>query len=212
MRNLVETYRRERKRIQNYISARKKKGFLPDFELPKIPKKITQGSINRLKKITPEKIRETEKKFVDKETGEIFEGEHWQLTKQYKKLIKAKKPKKGKPKKTAKKEKQITYADVVRSNVERTLSELPYNVEKILRNAFDAILKNGYTWNEISRKMEQLAMEGKNFTYANLYNQGKALSYSKELFEEFEVGIFLDDLEEALTGEETYEYEVTGDW
>ena len=51
-----------------------KQGYvLPDDLLPSIPKKITQASINRLKKITSESIYKKSKK-LDFETGEITPG------------------------------------------------------------------------------------------------------------------------------------------
>lgn len=51
---LREQYMRERKSLQRSLSYYKSKGAYykdPYYELPKIPKKITQGSINRLQKI-----------------------------------------------------------------------------------------------------------------------------------------------------------------
>lgn len=51
---IEQAYRKERKRIQQFIRRAKKRGYV--FEenvLPDKPKKITQASVNRLKKITP---------------------------------------------------------------------------------------------------------------------------------------------------------------
>lgn len=51
-----------------------KQGYvLPEDLLPSIPKKVTQASINRLKKITSESIYKKSKK-LDFETGEITPG------------------------------------------------------------------------------------------------------------------------------------------
>ena len=44
-------YFRQRRRIQGTKRRYKKQGFEVDFELPKIPKNITQASVNRLEKI-----------------------------------------------------------------------------------------------------------------------------------------------------------------
>jgi len=67
-------YRRIRKNLQSWVRAENRRGFIYDTEklIPKIPKKITRGSINRLKKLTPEKRRSYATAYVDFNTGEIF--------------------------------------------------------------------------------------------------------------------------------------------
>ena len=55
---IIAQYERERKRVSSAISRERKKGFnIPKQALPPRPKRITQGSVNRLKSITPAKIR-----------------------------------------------------------------------------------------------------------------------------------------------------------
>lgn len=52
---IEQAYRKERKRIQQFIRRAKKRGYV--FEenvLPDKPKKVTQASVNRLKKLTPQ--------------------------------------------------------------------------------------------------------------------------------------------------------------
>lgn len=54
-----QEYYKQRKRIQNYISKQKKKGvFIQKDILPSIPRHITQASIERLKGLTPQRLRE----------------------------------------------------------------------------------------------------------------------------------------------------------
>lgn len=71
---LEKEYRRIRKNLQSWVRAENRRGFIYDTEklIPKIPKKITRGSINRLKKLTPEKRRSYATVYVDFNTGEIF--------------------------------------------------------------------------------------------------------------------------------------------
>lgn len=67
-------YRKERRRIQNATKRLEKQGYvLPDDLLPSVPKKVTQASINRLKKITTEAIYKKSVR-LDIETGEITPG------------------------------------------------------------------------------------------------------------------------------------------
>lgn len=69
-----QQYRKERRRIQNTIKRLEKQGYvLPDDLLPSAPKKVTQASINRLKKITTEAIYKKSVR-LDIETGEITPG------------------------------------------------------------------------------------------------------------------------------------------
>lgn len=68
---VVREYRRERKRVQSLIRRYEKQGLMVNLELPAIPKRITQGSVNRLAKLTPEKVRKNTIG-VDVSTGEIL--------------------------------------------------------------------------------------------------------------------------------------------
>lgn len=71
---IQQQYRKERRRIQNAMNRLEKQGYvLSEDLLPSIPKKVTQSSINRLKKITSESIYKKSKK-LDFETGEITPG------------------------------------------------------------------------------------------------------------------------------------------
>ena len=66
-------YRIVRSRVQHRLSAYRVKGYdVSDINVPAIPKRITEGSINRLSKITPAYIRKNSKVVVavDINTGE----------------------------------------------------------------------------------------------------------------------------------------------
>lgn len=69
-----QSYMKERKRIQNILSRLKKEGYVPTRDiLPPIPKKVTEGSIRRLQKITPSKVRQNSV-YLNRETGEIIDS------------------------------------------------------------------------------------------------------------------------------------------
>ena len=75
--DVKKAYRKERRRIQQQIHRMKKRAYdVPDL-LPDIPKRITQASVRRLKKITTEKLYK-ESRFVDIETGEILTSKEGQ--------------------------------------------------------------------------------------------------------------------------------------
>ena len=71
--SIEQTYRKERKRVLAARRRLEKQGFLLNSEAPSIPKRITEGSIRALKKITPSKLRETSL-WMDYTTGTIIEG------------------------------------------------------------------------------------------------------------------------------------------
>lgn len=72
-----QEYRRERQRIQRQINRMTKRGYDVPELLPKIPKKITEASVHRLKKLTTEKLYK-ESRFIDIETGEILTSKEGQ--------------------------------------------------------------------------------------------------------------------------------------
>lgn len=69
----VTEYWRNRSRIQHTIRRYINKGYVVSYELPPIPKVITEASVRRLAKITPKVIRRTAI-FVE-QTGEIKPAE-----------------------------------------------------------------------------------------------------------------------------------------
>jgi hypothetical protein len=147
-------YIKERKRIQSFIYRQKKKGYIiPEGLLPKIPKRITLGSLNRLRKLTVDVLYK-KLEYYDLETGEILKG---------------KKPKQKKQKKQ--KEKVINKLpnadDIIINNVlselqkyvpsssqSRFLSELKKeSVSDIENMIFGAI--NLYGKNVVARRLEK---------------------------------------------------------
>lgn len=75
--DVQKQYRKERRRIQRQINRMTNRAYdVPDI-LPKIPKKITEASVRRLKRITTEKLYK-ESRFIDIETGEILTSKEGQ--------------------------------------------------------------------------------------------------------------------------------------
>lgn len=74
MANYKAEYMRERRRIQSWLRRAAGRGFETQYRLPAIPKRITEVSIRRLAKITPEYLY-NKSVWVSPESGEIFEGQ-----------------------------------------------------------------------------------------------------------------------------------------
>lgn len=67
---LNRDYRKQRRRIQRYISQKEKAGIIIDYKVPDIPKRIRQESIDRLKNVDPTRIMK-KAYTVDLDTGEL---------------------------------------------------------------------------------------------------------------------------------------------
>lgn len=51
-----DQYKKEMKRIKRFISRAEKRGYYFNFKEPQVPKRIRKESVEKLKKITPEKL------------------------------------------------------------------------------------------------------------------------------------------------------------
>nr|DAM19883.1 MAG TPA: hypothetical protein [Caudoviricetes sp.] len=61
-------YRKQRRRVQQAVRRLEKIGYIFDENVvPKIPKKVTKASVQRLAKITPEKLREKSEYIIGEE-------------------------------------------------------------------------------------------------------------------------------------------------
>lgn len=61
-------YKKQRRRVQQAVKRLEKIGYIFDENVvPKIPKKVTKASIQRLAKITPEKLREKSEYIIGEE-------------------------------------------------------------------------------------------------------------------------------------------------
>lgn len=69
-----KAYRKERKRVQQFIRRAEKRGYLfPEDIIPEIPKRVTKQSLERIRAMKPSELYKTAE-FVDLETGEILSG------------------------------------------------------------------------------------------------------------------------------------------
>lgn len=81
---LNKEYKKNRARIQRYIRDYMRMGYDVEYVLPKIPKTITQSSINKLARITKKEFKSRLERLILKDTGEILEGRE---ARQYEKVL-----------------------------------------------------------------------------------------------------------------------------
>ena len=168
-------YNRQRKRIQNFISRNKKRGFLFDENiLPKIPKRVTQASVNRLKKLTPEKLY-SKSKHLDTETGEITKG--LQASKELRRKAREEKKRRKKQR-----DNTITFEDIVISNTLARVSQFRSELVPVFENWMDRLIQdNGRL--EVAKMLQKGASEGKIVDFKVMYSETEMYKYFSDMMD-----------------------------
>ena len=166
-------YNRQRKRIQNFISRNKKRGFLFDENiLPKMPKRVTKASVNRLKKLTPEKLY-SKALHLDTETGEITKG------------LQASKELRRKAREETKRRKQqrddtIAFEDIVISNFLARIAQFRSPLVPIFEKWLDTLEQdNGRL--AVAKMLQDGASAGKIVDYKVMYSETEMYKYFSDM-------------------------------
>ena len=183
MANYRSEYMRERRRIQSWLRRAVGRGFETQYRLPTIPKRITEASVRRLAKITPEYLY-NKSVWVNPNTGEIFEGQsakkaQRQFVRQAKQKTPEIKVKKPKP------EELPRFSDIVLSNIESEINNWQAKeywtpgltqVKEAEKNKAQRILQgaiNKLGREQVARNLEANAFELNDIIANILYGSGK---------------------------------------
>lgn len=168
-------YNKQRKRIQNFISRNKKRGFLFDENiLPKIPKRVTKASVNRLKKLTPEKLY-SKAKHLDTETGEITKG--LQASKELRRKARGEKKRRKKQR-----DDTIAFEDIVISNTLARVSQFRSELVPVFENWMDRLIQdNGRL--EVAKMLQKGASEGKIVDFKVMYSETEMYKYFSDMLD-----------------------------
>lgn len=123
--DVLKQYRKERKRIQSYMSKLRKKGYEVYYKLPSIPKKVTEGSVRRLKKITAKTLKSKSRLVAKPSNNEDKELQMKDLVAQAIKQQQSENEEKYKRIKEAQKRQKIEEQKNIRNAQERAKSEAP---------------------------------------------------------------------------------------
>ena len=183
MQNYKKQYMRERRRIQSWLRRAASRGFETQYKLPAIPKRITEASIRRLAKITPDYLYK-KSVWVSPETAEIFEGE--QARKAQRQFVRQTKQKTAEIKAEATKPEELPkFNDIVLSNIESEISNWQaraywtpglMDAKERERNKAQRILQgaiNKLGREQVARNLEGNAFELNNIIANILYGSGK---------------------------------------
>lgn len=166
---LQTEYRKQRRRVQNLIASYRRKGYDVQFELPAIPKKITQASIRRLAKITPKTVQE--KTYgIDYETGEQISYYRAQSNRH---LLKKKQ---HQTKKAAQTKQETTQVEVLKASTviirafRYQISQYPPSAFLLVSRWLDAQIET-YGAEAVSRMLQQGADAGLWLTPKEAYKE-----------------------------------------
>lgn len=199
--DLLREYRKERKRVRDLVNRMKKRGYIDlDDVIPPIPKRITEGSIRRLKELTPRKLQE-KARYVVPETGEKVSGRKGRLlerkraTEKAKETVKkkkekeaAKKPAEEKAKKPKKPEKEKKTAPPglpdEREIIKRRIRDF---IDQYILDNPDAVWEARQAFDSAVDRAEAQADGGQAF-YEALKGEEEKLANEMDLWKQYEPG------------------------
>lgn len=199
-------YFKQRKRIQATKRRYKKQGFEVNFDLPKIPKNITQASVDRLTKIKPKQIQE-KSIYVDPLTGEelsyfrgkkVIKERESEQTRAYVKtaqyeydILKARDNLKDEYI-SAKKEEYLQtfdFSDHVIDAFRSMISLFPKMAEPYLSKWLDMAIEQ-FGKEVVADGLAKAINEGNMLTRKTAYSETELANYTERLFKFFNVGNF----------------------
>lgn len=200
MPSIREQYRRERRRVLNLVRAYEKRGYDVELITPKIVKKPTIASINRLKKITPEAVR------MHSFTAALDTGEKINYN-QYKiRFSKAKSPS-IELKRQVKNGRMPFEWQISLENILNIFSQYPENTRYLIEGKVESAIAN-YGERNVGITLQGMMERGEILQPAEAYNYRAVLEMSNNLmrylgFSNKEINYILNDL---LTNAESQEY------
>lgn len=166
---LQTEYRKQRRRLQNLIASYRRKGYDVQFELPAIPKKITQASVRRLTKIKPKTVQE--KTYgIDYETGEQISYYRAQAQRR---ILKQKERQTKKPTQAKQKTTQaeiLKASTVIIRSFRYQISQYPPSAFLLVSRWLDAQIET-YGAEAVSRMLQQGADAGLWLTPKEAYKE-----------------------------------------
>lgn len=195
-------YFRQRRRIQSALRRATKRGYIvPEDFLPSIPKTITQGSVNRLSKLTINKLYEKSVK-VDFDTGEFISGKQARNIERKEAAQRAAQTRKERrynkeTRQTEQFDMPSDYAEfpseteqIISNFKADVISRYPESAGPTLQKWLDELIRN-YGENDVAQMLQNAADNGLIIDYSVAYDEEKLMNAIAE---------FMDYLPEASTG------------
>lgn len=204
-------YMKERRRIQSFINRATKRGYeFSESILPKIPKKITQASIRRLKKLTPDTLYSKAIYASEQTYGEIIQGKKArqlerkiasQKAAQTRKIKKIAKSKSKEPQVKTTTMPDYVYDEIIISHFIALLDMINEYAQQIFKNWLERLIAQRGS-HDVAVMLEKAAEDGNLIDYQVIYSSerlynhiAKMMSYLPDIGQ-LELDTFMDALEQ----------------
>ena len=196
---LQEEYKRVRRNLLQKVRRAEKRGYIFESEVvPKIPKKITKGSINRLQKISSKLYQKAE--FLDVETGEIL------TSKEGRKLEKQRSRRKAQERKRKAYTRFPSEAEIVISNFRSdVVTRFPESAEPILSSWLNSVIQE-HGENAVAQMLQNAQNSGIVIDAKVAYNEELLLGAIADMLD------FLPDIESLDKAYILDQLEIDEDW
>lgn len=143
---LEQAYKKELKRIKQFMRRAEKRGYRwYYYELPKKPKKITEKSVSRLKKITPNLLYK-KGEYIEQDTGEILDAVKGRTIERKRAAQKAAETYKQKKNRTKKEKQKQEQPKAPKPETTEPIYDEPYygEVDEYLPDYSEMVINNVY--------------------------------------------------------------------
>lgn len=182
-------YQKERRRITRQLKRMEDRGYFLDKEiLPDIPKRVTQASINRLRKIKSTDIYR-KARYIDRETGEIMTGLAGRKHERHVSAMKGAETRRRvreyfrdnestftPPESTI----SISMDDVFIANFRSNLDKWNENLQNVVNTWIDRIIEQ-YGKHDTAVMLAEGTAAGNMITYQEAYDSNKLKDYMAEM-------------------------------
>lgn len=199
-----QQYRKERRRVQQFIRRANKRGYQFTVEIPKIPKRITLGSVRRLQRLTPEYLYKKSLYGGEASFGEVVSGTEGR--KLEKKLATERMKTTKRMTKERVNEDKDFFSKVVISNFQAHYSKFNERVSGLLDEWLANIISK-YGYHDTAVMLEEGARKGVILTYQVAYESTLLHQYMADMLDYLPDSgdFFRDQLQEAMEESEYYQ-------
>lgn len=202
---------KERRRIQSFINRATKRGYeFSESILPKIPKKITQASIRRLKKLTPDTLYSKAIYASEKTYGEIIQGKKArqierktasQKAAQTRRIKKISKAKSKEPQVKTTPMPDYVYDEIIISHFISLLDMINEYAQQIFKNWLERLIAQRGS-HDVAVMLESAAEDGNLIDYQVIYSSERLYNHIAKMMKylpdigQLELDTFMDALEQ----------------
>lgn len=200
-------YNKQRKRILSFLERNERKGFYFDYVLPNTPKRITQGSVNRLKKMTSKELWK-KASYVTNQGEKLSVEEGKALIKKSKREHEDYLKSLETPRLYNVNKNQEFYSDIIISGFRSHIAQFNERAHEILSNWLNRLLATNDK-EDVAKMLDDGAEAGNILTYQIVYSTDKLTEYIGNMMEYLpEAGtMYKEGIMEALEEDEWNEVE-----